>query len=276
MFSNFSSERFEFTRECGLLHDKFASTPLVVGGTSIERGSWPWLVAIYTIKSSGPLFRCAGTLVSQRYVLTSASCLQNAKRQYVASELLVSVGRHNLSNWLEQGTETVPVLYIHSHPEYEMDSSDHDIALLHLNSTVHLNQYVEPVCLWTNTDTPVYQVGQFGSIVGWGGASNFDVNLSMTPESVTIPVVPFDLCQEPINKSIQLNRSSFCAGSRNGAVSLDPCYGDLGSGFVTLRENRLALKGIVSNNGNLQNCKLKNYVLLTDVAKHTSWLRQFI
>lgn len=273
----FSHEKLEFTNQCGVLHDKFASTPLVAGGTSIQRGSWPWLVAIYTTKSSGPLFRCAGSLVSDKHVLTAASCF---KEDDMRLEFLVTVGRYNLSNWLEQNTQTIPLLSIIKHPKHRTGSADYDIAMIILMENVSFNEFVQPVCLWTNIDDPTtIPMGLFGTVVGWGGGASSGQPLRMTPESVTIPVVAQSLCEvhdssfDDTNQ--QINQSRFCAGNRNGMSWFDTCYGDLGSGFVTLREHWLALRGIVTNPSGEDNCK-SEFLLMTDVAKHTDWLRQFM
>lgn len=274
-----SFSQFQITTFCGVLHDKFASTPLVVGGTSIERGSWPWLVAIYAIKSTGPLFRCAGTLVSDHFVLTAASCFWDADRQLLASHVMVNVGRFNLSDWLERDTDAVPVLSIHEHMEFETGSADFDIALLVLSATVRLGEYVQPVCLWSSVDEPTDPTGLFGTIVGWGVSTKHGQSLAMTPNSLTIPVVSESFCQrirDPFSEG-QENavRTSFCAGNRNAVTSFESCQGDLGSGFVTLLANRLALRGIVSKTGGSgRDCNLSSYLVLADVAKHTNWLRR--
>lgn len=45
-------------------------TKLIFHGDSYERGEWPWLVAIYKKKEDTVGFVCAGTLVSDRHVIT--------------------------------------------------------------------------------------------------------------------------------------------------------------------------------------------------------------
>lgn len=53
-----------------------AITPLIANGVVTKRGSYPWLVALFTQKSLALEFTCAGTLISNRYVLTAAHCIR--------------------------------------------------------------------------------------------------------------------------------------------------------------------------------------------------------
>lgn len=273
--SNYSSQT-----KCGLLHDKFASTPLIAGGSTIDRGSWPWLVAIYNVKSTGPLFLCAGSLVSAYSVLTAASCFYTTLDKSIASDLLVIAGRHNLSDWLERDTASLSVLMLHIHPDFRPGFPDDDIALLILTNRVRFNEFVLPVCLWTNLDEPQDPTRLIGTIVGWAAPSDGKQPLATIPESVTVPAVAENVCRR--TRDIVGGRranQSFCAGNRNNISLLGACYGDLGSGFVTLRSNRLSLRGIVTKVeavgakvGNT--CDMGNYLLLTDVAKYTDWYRR--
>lgn len=229
-------------------------------------------MAIYSVKSSGPLFRCAGTLVSDTLVLTAASCFMEDDQILMSLEILVYVGRHNLSNWLERDTEIVTVSSINKNPEFKKGFADFDIAILKLTVNVRLTEFVQPVCLWIKNDEPADAMGLFGTVVGWGGSANLGQPLGMTPESVTIPVVSNSFC----GQNQETTQMSFCAGNRNSASTFDSCYGDLGSGFVTLRKNLLAIKGVVTLNTGGKNCRSSQFLLMTDVAKHTEWLRQFV
>ena len=50
--------------------------PRVIGGINVEEKSHPWQAAIMLHHSplKQPLFKCGGTLISNRFVLTSAAC----------------------------------------------------------------------------------------------------------------------------------------------------------------------------------------------------------
>lgn len=54
-----------------------ASTGLIVRGTNIRRGEFPWLVAIMHTKTRPPEFSCAGTLISPTFVVSGISLKLN-------------------------------------------------------------------------------------------------------------------------------------------------------------------------------------------------------
>ena len=45
--------------------------PYVLGSRESVDGQWPWTVAVMT----GPVFRCGGSLVADRWVLTAGHCI---------------------------------------------------------------------------------------------------------------------------------------------------------------------------------------------------------
>ncbi|KAL3269385.1 hypothetical protein HHI36_008455 [Cryptolaemus montrouzieri] len=48
---------------------------LIIGGNVVERGNYPWTIAIYKMKSDGYNLVCGGTLISQRVIVTAAHCV---------------------------------------------------------------------------------------------------------------------------------------------------------------------------------------------------------
>lgn len=56
--------------ECGVIAGGNEKVPLIFNGQSYSRGDWPWLVALYRNKEGSLTFICAGTLVSERHVIS--------------------------------------------------------------------------------------------------------------------------------------------------------------------------------------------------------------
>lgn len=58
---------------CGLTN---VTLPKIVGGEESAIGAWPWMALIgYDPYSTRP-FRCGGTLITARHVLTAAHCIR--------------------------------------------------------------------------------------------------------------------------------------------------------------------------------------------------------
>uniref|UniRef100_A0A1B0DF52 Peptidase S1 domain-containing protein n=1 Tax=Phlebotomus papatasi TaxID=29031 RepID=A0A1B0DF52_PHLPP len=100
--------RFGITKhteqQCGKIQSKFTVTNLMMYGNKMERGSWPWLVALHAYKSTSLSFICGGTLISDRIILSAAHCFHNRHDQlFVASDVIAFLGKHNLRKLTEKG-----------------------------------------------------------------------------------------------------------------------------------------------------------------------------
>ncbi|KAJ6635913.1 Serine protease gd [Pseudolycoriella hygida] len=236
---------------CGRMHPKFNFGLLVVGGYSIRRGDWPWLVAVYLNKATSLSFNCGGNLVSARTVVTAAHCFKTSDRQYRPEEVLLFLGRFNILNWGETGSKTAEVQQIIIHNDYmkQESSYDADIAVVIMREKVQYTEYIRPICLWEGTDGLNSVEGQFG-----------------TEEC---------LRSSDTYRYITSDRT-FCAGGRDGR---GPCNGDSGGGFALNINNKWMLRGLVSAalaDPIVNTCNLGEYVVFTDAAKFVSWIRYYM
>lgn len=258
------------------MHRRFQISPLIAGGESVQRGSWPWLVAIYLIKPAGPMFICAGNVISPTVVVTSAYCFRKSALEYSSNDILIYLGRHDMNNWMEKGSVIRKASSIHFPTVYKaggISEYDGDISVVVLQSAVTFSEYIQPICLWKGSIDDV--VGMSGIVVGWGSDRN-GLAITQTPQGIRIPMVETSVCKasNELFKTIQSNRT-FCAGFRDGK---GPCHGDSGGGFAVVRGKRMILKGLVSAAlaGPLNACDLSNYVVFTDVAQYSDWIRTFL
>lgn len=67
VLSSSSNRHKRDVRTCG---SSIRNSGLVVHGTSFSRGNFPWIVALINTKDRANKFFCAGTLVSNRHVIT--------------------------------------------------------------------------------------------------------------------------------------------------------------------------------------------------------------
>lgn len=83
-------------------------------------------------------FRCLGTIITDRIVLTTASCVGNEEPTHV-----------QLASNTSQEMYRVNMTLVH--PTYSAKDNINDIALIQLEDKFVWNSDVFPSCLWTNT-----------------------------------------------------------------------------------------------------------------------------
>lgn len=251
---------------------------LIVGGETVKRGAWPWLVAVYVKEASGPLFNCAGNLVSARTVVTAAHCFRSSKRTYQPFEVVVYLGRHNILDRMEAGVKAAGVKQIVIHSDYlSKDTSyDADIAVIIMQERVTFTEFIRPICLWNGSDNLSIIDGLMGTVIGWGKDGEGNI-LSPEPKKISIPVVSEAECLRSSDTYRYItSQRTFCAGGRDGS---GPCNGDSGGGMTFYINNKWILRGIVSAalaDPILNTCNLGEYVVFTDVAKFISWIKSYM
>lgn len=264
---------------CGMA-ESADGLPLIAGGTHVERGTWPWLAAVYTTDSTTLSYKCAGSLVSKRIVVTAAHCVYTGSRMFNAHEVVVSLGRQNIRKWqLDDGAVMREAIIVTYHPDFmrqNTQSYDADIAVIVLRTEVEYNKFIRPICLWRGTKDIQSIEGKLGRVVGWGKDPESNQILTSEPKEIDIPIVSQENCfsSHPVIQRIASNRT-FCAGRRDDT---GPCNGDSGGALAIKVNNQWTLRGIVSvaipQANNI--CNLKHYVVFTDVAKFLDWILMYV
>ncbi|XP_067014786.2 serine protease gd [Anabrus simplex] len=271
---------------CGV-PDRIANT-LVVYGTEAERGEWPWQIALFkntNIESStGITFQCGGTLVTRRHVITAAHCVVEKRgskfRKLSTSSLAVFMGKNNIRSWAEEGQQAGEVEEIIVHPSFNIHYNN-DISILLLTTSVHITQFVKPICLWDRPADLSIIEGQVASVAGWGK----DESGSLTDKLrvAKMPVVSQETCLRSDSfYATYTSETTLCASFRNGTTV---CNGDSGGGLSLNLRNPVQkrdtwyLRGVVSVSrldvGDIP-CDIHSFVIFTDVAKYTNWLKQHL
>ncbi len=163
---------------CGCSHQSVI-TKRIVGGERALKHTWSWTVSI----RDGSSHFCGGSILNERYIITSAVCLRSIKN---LSNITVCAGTIRLSGPCHQPREIQNVI---NHPSFNTRTLENDIGLIQvklpfdftdisiaricLPDTAHDNEYPEP-------DTDVIAVG-------WGRTEAS--NLSDTLQQVTLKIV---------------------------------------------------------------------------------------
>ncbi|XP_078509281.1 uncharacterized protein LOC144769149 [Lissotriton helveticus] len=242
----------------------------IAGGQAAQEGEWPWQVSI---QANGSHI-CGGTLISDQWVLSAASCVQYF-RDY-PYYLSVFLGAHYLSLWnSHQVYSSVQLIFLNNYFNGGSRSPG-DLALLQLSTPVGFTDYILPICL------PAPEV-QFPSgmncwATGWGDISNgVPLPFPQTLQEVELPLIKAQSCDTMyhVNSGVSSNTTivqdtMICAGSARGGK--DSCQRDTGGPLVCQYNDAWLLAGVVSyRDGCGQSNRPGIYTL---VPAYTQWIIQ--
>ncbi|XP_061321335.1 coagulation factor IX-like [Pezoporus flaviventris] len=232
----------------------------ITGGTLCHRGHCPWQVLIRNSKDIG---FCGGSLISSRWVVTAAHCLDLVRPHHVTIGDFDKYQR-------EFKEQKINVERSWTHPHYDSNNYNSDIALLYLSSAVVFNEYAIPICLPSpSLATLLSEEGRIGMVSGWGATHNRGSTLRFLMK-VRLPIVNMETCQRSMDRLVTDNM--FCAGHHTEVA--DACKGDSGGPFTVSHHNTWFLLGIVSWG---EGCAEKGkYGVYTRVSNYIPWIKEVV
>ncbi|XP_015171119.1 PREDICTED: serine protease easter-like [Polistes dominula] len=250
----------------------------ILGGEATGILSFPWMALLaYNVGRRNTEFRCGGTLITKRYVLTAAHCVTSLKSG--VSLVSVRLGEHDLRTErdCEMDGEVISfcadkyqdfgIESVHFNPQFSK-SLQNDIALLRLDRDADLTvNNVRPICLpfLNNLTIPRQLIA-----TGWGTTETGMQSAALL--QIKLPIVENSRCKDIYQGKIGIWHKQLCAG---GEKDRDSCSGDSGGPlqWPTLlgRESRYVQYGIVSFG--MRNCGTSGYPgVYTNVKYYMDWI----
>ncbi|CAG0898874.1 unnamed protein product [Darwinula stevensoni] len=186
----------------------------VIGGSGVlSQRKYPWIAWIGT--SASRVSKCGGSLINDRYVLTSASCIDPSYQTYI-----VTLGDFNRSTWSDSHSIQIPASAI-IHPQFNSSNRNNDIALLKLKIPVDFNAFphIRPVCL---SSSAIPAPSQTVTVVGWSGTGVPHVLPENVLKEATMKVISQETCKA--SHPVHTTNSTICVQP----VDKNSCSGDFG------------------------------------------------
>ncbi|XP_054934395.2 chymotrypsin-1-like [Dermacentor andersoni] len=242
----------------------------IVDGKTIARSRMPWivhLVARYQLKPrSIKQMACGGSILSSRFILTAAHCINFGHRHPVSI-----VVRYN-STYLEQGP-LASVKDIIPHPRFSMATVTNDIGLVKLTKPLQFDEFVKPICLPV---TRLQLAHKKAFAAGWGKTRDKDVKGTDRLHYIRTNILPFRNCTTSFDsweqQDVFTDASVICTETNGEGV----CQGDSG-GPVTIwrkRHRKYFQVGVISFSEGCSKAGHPN--VHTRVSHFVPWIRNIM
>lgn len=208
----------------------------VINGRAATEGELPFMAAIQTAED-GFTF-CGGSVISGEWILTAGHCVHDAENEvYEPKALQVVTGRTDLRN--KGAGEVIAVSEIVLHPDFDLASLSHDVALLRLATPT-----VSPaIQLSREFDDDLEAEGTPVTVAGWGDrAPTLGLLSTSRLQQTELEVVSDRDCAD----ANFLYEVEAATGVCAGAFLTDSCNGDSGGPLWAVKDGVDIQIGVVS------------------------------
>ncbi|KYB26592.1 Transmembrane protease serine 9-like Protein [Tribolium castaneum] len=230
-----------FPVTCGLVmvSDK------VSGGKVADLGQFPWM-ALLGYRQKGlnyTQFLCAGSIITDHYILTAAHCINLDRRLEL---VLVRLGEHDLladkdcftiNNYTTCAPPHVDftIQEVTVHKQYNTRTIQNDIALIKVRRQIRFTEYIKPICLPFERHLELKDLAkQKLTISGWGKTNAANLGGSTTLQYTSVSVWNHTACKKSVPPEVQpIQSTQICA---NGPAKEDACKGDSGGPLFLLHQ----------------------------------------
>ncbi|XP_046956740.1 complement factor D [Lynx rufus] len=188
----------------------------ILGGREAESHARPYMASVQV----NGKHVCGGFLVSERWVLSAAHCVEDL----ADGKLQVLLGAHSLSQ-PEPSKRLYDVLRAVPHPDSRPDTIDHDLLLLQLSEKAELGPAVQPLA-WQRLDRDV-AAGTLCDVAGWGVVTHAGRRPDRL-QQLQLRVLDRATCNQRTYHDGTITQSMMCGESNRR----DTCKGDSGGPLV--------------------------------------------
>ncbi|BES99034.1 Tryp_SPc [Nesidiocoris tenuis] len=250
------------------------SRPTIVGGELASAREFPHMALIgygdYPIK-----WRCAGSLISDRWVISAAHCTVTPDNLVAKYVLLGDLNVTSKIDDLKQmaNPKIYQIVGHRNHPGYKKPLVYNDIALYKLNQTVEFDRFVRPICL--HAETSVQNRTALAS--GWG-ATSYKGKASSHLLKVGLDIVDNEECNNAYPRTDHSIRRYLRAGINDsiqvcaGAAGKDTCQGDSGGPLQQALQTPYCMYTLIGLTSVGNKCAAGAPGVYTRIRPYLSWI----
>ncbi|XP_053695324.1 transmembrane protease serine 9-like [Sabethes cyaneus] len=229
-------------------------------GRTVQREEYPHIAFVGIRRNSEISWSCTAVIVSDRFVLSSASCVK------LGSQNVVRMGTVELASSVRSaGIQDIEIERIVTHPNFNVAGLRADLALIRLASNIKFDSKTLPACLWPNTEAVPLKLYSLGM-----GESQLIVRPRLTKYNQD--------CRKFYQLRNLLDKEYLCA--ENYYISNDSCQdrnGDPIEGIVTTGNIKISIVvGITAYPSGCPGKGSDTATVYTRLSAYMDWIRNVV